>query len=260
MNYIGLTGNPRQDKLISLVMSSGYISNEELASTLGVTTQTIRRDIRALSQQGLVSRHHGGAGRVSSIVNTEFSIRETSHIKEKTAIANQIVEYIPDGSTLFVTIGTTVEFIAKALENKNNLRVITNSHRVANILYQNKNFEVITVGGILRPHNGGIIGPDVISFISHFRADYLITSVGAITNDGLLLDFDINEVAVVKAMIEHSRTKIVAIDHTKFHTSAAVELGKLAQISAIFTDEKPPLSIMKIIKENKIELYLPKAL
>ncbi|TCP93470.1 DeoR family transcriptional regulator [Cricetibacter osteomyelitidis] len=256
MSYIGLTGNPRQDKLLSLVMSNGYISNEELSTTLGVTTQTIRRDIRTLSQQGLISRHHGGAGRISSIVNTEFSIRETSHIKEKTSIANRIADYIPDGSTLFITIGTTVEFIAKALENKNNLRIITNSHRVANILYQNKNFEVITVGGILRSHNGGIIGPDVIAFINNFRADYLITSVGAITTDGVLLDFDINEVAVVKAMLEHSRTKIIAIDSTKFHTSAAVELGHLSQTSAIFTNEKPPQTILKIIKDNKIELYL----
>ncbi|PJG84898.1 DeoR/GlpR family DNA-binding transcription regulator [Conservatibacter flavescens] len=256
MSYIGLTGNPRQDKLISLVMANGYISNEELAANLGVTTQTIRRDIRSLSEQGLVSRHHGGAGRVSSIVNTEFSIRETTHIKEKTAIAKQIAEYIPDGSTLFITIGTTVEFIAKALETKSNLRIITNSHRVANILYQNKNFEVITVGGILRAHNGGIIGPDVISFINNFRADYLITSLGAITADGVLLDFDINEVAVVKAMLDHSRNKILAIDHTKFHTSAAVELGSLATISAIFTDCPPPNSIMKIIKENKIELHV----
>ena len=258
VNYTELTGNPRHDKLISLVMSNGYISNEELASILEVTTQTIRRDIRVLSQNGFISRHHGGAGRVSSIANTEFSIREMTHVEEKTAIANEIVKHIPDGSTLFITIGTTVEFIAKALEVKNNLRIITNSLRVANILYRNKNFEVITVGGILRSHNGGIIGPNVVSFIGDFRADYLITSLGAIAGDGTLLDFDINEVAVVKAMLRNAKKTIIAADDSKFHTSAAVEIDGLKQNMLLFTTAKPPSAIMNIIKENKVELHVIK--
>lgn len=258
MDYIELTGNPRHDKLISLVMSNGYISNEKLANALSVTTQTIRRDIRVLSQSGFISRHHGGAGRVSSIVNTEFSVRETTHVEEKTVIANEIVKYIPDGSTLFITIGTTVEFIAKALETKNNLRIITNSLRVANLLYRNKNFEVITVGGILRPHNGGIIGPNVVSFVGGFRADYLITSLGAISNDGTLLDFDINEVAVVQAMLNHSKKILIAADNSKFHTSAAVEITMLKQGMILITNEKPPSPLINIIKENKVELHVVK--
>lgn len=256
MEYTDLTGNPRHDKLVSLVMSNGYISNEELATVLDVTPQTIRRDIRKLSQDGFISRHHGGAGRVSSMMNTEFSTRETSKVQEKTAIANEIAKYIPDGSTLFITIGTTVEFIARALESKNNLRIITNSLRVASLLYRNKNFEVITVGGVLRSHNGGIIGPNVTAFVSNFRADYLITSLGAIASDGAMLDFDINEVAVVKAMATHAKKVILAADRSKFHTSAAVEIGHLRQVTAFFTDGNPPSSISNILKENKVELHV----
>ncbi|KAE9530204.1 MULTISPECIES: DeoR/GlpR family DNA-binding transcription regulator [Testudinibacter] len=256
MNHTAITGNPRHDKLISLVMDNGYISNEELANILDVTTQTIRRDIRVLSQMKLISRHHGGAGRVSSIDNTDFSIRETSHIEEKKSIANKIAEYIPDGSTLFITIGTTVECIAKALEVRKNLRIITNSLRVANVLYQNENFEVITVGGILRAHNSGIIGPNVVSSINSFRADYLITSLGAVAEDGTLLDFDINEVAVVKSMLENSKKLILALDHSKFHTSAAVEVGHLNQVDLLFTDKKPPAYIMDLLKMNKVEVFL----
>lgn len=258
MDFIELTGNPRQDKLISLVISNGYISNEELAKLLDVSTQTVRRDIRKLSKSGLISRYHGGAGRISSIMNTDFSQRETSFTKEKSAIANEIANYIPDGSTVFVTIGTTVEFIAKALENKNNLRVITNSIRVANILYPHKNIEVITVGGIIRPHNGGIIGPSAVSFVENFRADYLITSMGAIDEDGTLLDFDINEVAVVKAMLNHSRHFILAGNQTKFHSSAAIEICNVSKASIFFTDGKPPQSLINVLKANKVELRIVK--
>ena len=258
VEYVELTGNPRHDKLISLVMSKGYISNEELAKILNVTPQTIRRDIRQLSDAGIVSRHHGGAGRISSLMNTEFSKRETAYTEEKTIIANEVANFIPDGATLFITMGTTVEFVAKALKNKHNLRVITNSIRVANILYQNKGFEVITLGGILHSHNGGIVGPSALLLVSSFRADYLITSLGAVDYDGVLLDVDINEVAVVKAMIEHSRNFILIGDHTKFHSSSAVEIGNLKQVSTFITDSKPPANIIKILKENKVELRIAK--
>lgn len=258
MNYTGRTGNPRHDRLLSLVISHGYISNEELANKLDVTTQTIRRDIRTLSQQGLVSRHHGGAGKMPNLVNTDFAIRETTHIDEKTLIAQAIADHIPDGSTLFLTIGTTVEFIARALEKKNNLRIITNSLHVANLLYSNTALEVIVVGGIVRAHNSGIIGPNTTGFLSNFRADYLITSLGAISEDGSLLDFDMNEVATVKTMMNYSKHIILAVDHSKFFTSAGVELGNLKQVSDIFTDEKPPVAIMKMIKENKIRLHVAK--
>lgn len=87
-----------------------------------------------MSDAGIVSRHHGGAGRISSLMNTEFSKRETAYTEEKTIIANEVANFIPDGATLFITMGTSIEFVAKALKNKNNLRVITNSIRVANIL------------------------------------------------------------------------------------------------------------------------------
>lgn len=111
-----LTGNPRHDRLIALIAERGYMNIEELAQILDVSTQTVRRDIRKLSDMGFISRHHGGAGRASSVINTAFEQREISYTREKIAIAQEIADYIEDGSTLFITIGTTVEQVAKALE------------------------------------------------------------------------------------------------------------------------------------------------
>lgn len=73
---------------------------------------------------------------------------------------------------MFITIGTTVEQVARALLNHNHLRIITNSLRVAHILYNNPRFEVMVPGGTLRPHNSGIIGPSASAFVADFRADY----------------------------------------------------------------------------------------
>lgn len=109
MSLTELTGNPRHDRLLMLIDERGYMNIDELASLLEVSTQTVRRDIRKLSEQGLITRHHGGAGRASSVVNTAFEQREVSWTQEKKAIAEAVADYIPDGSTIFITIGTTVE-------------------------------------------------------------------------------------------------------------------------------------------------------
>ncbi|EHC29634.1 DeoR-type transcriptional regulator YihW, partial [Salmonella enterica subsp. enterica serovar Adelaide str. A4-669] len=114
MSLTELTGNPRHDRLLMLIDERGYMNIDELASLLEVSTQTVRRDIRKLSEQGLITRHHGGAGRASSVVNTAFEQREVSWTQEKKAIAEAVADYIPDGSTIFITIGTTVEQVARA--------------------------------------------------------------------------------------------------------------------------------------------------
>ncbi|ENA0611402.1 DeoR/GlpR transcriptional regulator [Enterobacter bugandensis] len=254
MSLTELTGNPRHDHLLRLIADRGYMNIDELAQLLDVSTQTIRRDIRKLSQQGLITRHHGGAGRASSVVNTAFEQREVSLTKEKQAIAEAIADYIPDGSTIFITIGTTVEHIARALLHHNHLRVITNSLRVAHILYKNPRFEVMVPGGTLRPHNGGIIGSSATTFVSGFRADYLVTSLGAIEADGTMMEFDVNEANVVKMMIAHSRHILLAADHTKYHASAAVEIGNISLASALFTDEKPTGSLQNLLAFSHVEV------
>ncbi|RJT50951.1 DeoR/GlpR family DNA-binding transcription regulator [Rahnella variigena] len=254
MSLTELTGNPRHDQLLGLIGENGYMNIEELAALLDVSTQTVRRDIRKLSEQGLVSRHHGGAGRASSVVNTAFEQREMSWTEEKKAIAQAIADYIPDGSTVFITIGTTVEQVAHALLNHNHLRIITNCLRVAHILYKNPRFEVMVPGGTLRPHNGGIIGPSATAFVAGFRADYLVTSVGAIESDGALMEFDVNEASVAKTMMAHSRHILLAADHTKYHASAAVEIGNVSQVTALFTDELPAAGLHKLLKNNQVEI------
>lgn len=256
MSFTELTGNPRHDRLLALVAERGYMNIDELAQLLEVSTQTVRRDIRKLSEQGLITRHHGGAGRASSVVNTAFEQREVSLTDEKKAIAEAIADYIPDGSTIFITIGTTVEHVARALLNHNELRIITNSLRVAHILYKNPRFEVMVPGGTLRPHNSGIIGPAANAFVQGFRADYLVTSVGAIESDGTLLEFDVNEACVATSMMRHSRHILLAADHTKYHASAAVDIGNITQAAALFTDEMPPAALKARLKESQVEIII----
>ncbi|WP_414165416.1 DeoR/GlpR family DNA-binding transcription regulator [Superficieibacter sp. BNK-5] len=256
MSVIELTGNPRHDQLVQYIAERGYMNIDDLAQLLDVSTQTVRRDIRKLSEQGLITRHHGGAGRVSSIMNTSFEQRELSLTHEKRAMAEAIADYLPERCTVFITIGTTVEAVARALAGRRDLRIITNSLRVAQILYKNQDIEVMVPGGTLRAHNGGIVGPAAVSFVEGFRADYLITSIGAIENDGTLLEFDVNEATIARTMMAHSRHTLLVADHTKFHASAAVSIGNARKVKAFFTDIQPPATFNQLLEQEKVELVI----
>ncbi|VDZ65879.1 DeoR family transcriptional regulator [Citrobacter freundii] len=111
-------------------------------------------------------------------------------------------------------------------------------------------------GGTLRAHNGGIVGPGAVNFIEGFRADYLITSIGAIEEDGTLLEFDVNEALVAKTMIKHARNTLLVADHTKFTASAAVSIGNMRKIRAFFTDSQPPNSFKQLLDLENIELVI----
>lgn len=138
-----------------------------------------------------------------------------------------MVDYIFDGLIIFIIIGTIVEYVVRALFNYNYLRIIINSLRVAYIFYYNSRFEVMVFGGTLRFYNSGIIGFLAAFFVVDFRVDYLVISVGAIESDGALMEFDVNEVNVVKTMMAYARNILLVVDYIKYYVSAAVEIGNV---------------------------------
>ena len=251
-----VTGNPRYDQLLSLINTHGYMRIDQLAASLDVSTQTIRRDLKKLSQDGVLSRYHGGAGQASSAINRELEKRAVSQTEEKQRIARAVAERIPDRSTVFLSAGSTIEYVAKALDARQDLRIITTCLRVANLLYQRRDFDVMVPGGAIRPQNSGIVGPSALEFLHGFRADYLVMSLGAIDPDGTMLEFDVNEVAVMKVMMAHSKQVFVAADHTKFDASSSVQLGNLNEIDALFTDQPllPPLA--SLLAQQNIDVVI----
>ena len=240
--------NTRQEEMLGLVRQRGFVSVEEFARHFEVTAQTIRRDINELCQGGLLRRYHGGAGLPSSVENVEYSTRQVMYLKEKRRIAQTLAQHIPDEASLFISLGTTPEEVAKALIGHRGLRVITNNLNVAMILSDNPSFEVIVAGGVVRHRDRGITGEATIDFIRQFKVDFGILGISGIDAEGALLDFDYHEVRVQKAIIENSRSVFLAADHSKFGRDALVRLGDLSDIDALFTNREPPRAMRSVLE------------
>ncbi|WP_413283455.1 DeoR/GlpR family transcriptional regulator [Vibrio sp. MA40-2] len=247
----------RHQEIIELVKTHGYVSTDDLVDNFNVSPQTIRRDLNELADLNKIKRNHGGATIVTSSENSSYQSRKVSNQSEKERIADKLIEHIPDGSTLFIDIGTTPEVIAKALiKNHQNLRIVTNNINAASILMIKEDFKVILAGGEVRSRDGGVTGEATMDFISQFRLDFGILGISGIDFDGSLLDFDYHEVRVKKSIIENSRRVILGVDHTKFGRNAMVKLGGIEEVDLVITDELPAEEICSVLKEHNILLEI----
>lgn len=246
----------RLDQIMDMIQRNGFVTTEQLVEQFRVTPQTIRRDLNELASQNKLTRHHGGAGIDSSTVNTAYQERKIMHLDAKERIASALVADIPDGSSMFINIGTTTETIARALLAKRNLRVVTNNLHVASILSAKEDFHIIIAGGEVRNRDGGIVGEAAVDFINQFKMDFGIIGISGIHNDGSLLDFDYREVRVAQSIIANSGQVLLAADHSKFGRNAMVRLGSIDQADQVFTDAQPPREISRILKDHSVRLHV----
>ena len=245
--------NPRQIKLLELVRAQESVSVEQLADELGVTLQTVRRDVQRLAESGLLARFHGGVRAPgSTLENMAYPQRETLHAEGKARIARAVAGQVPHGCSLILNIGTTTEAVAKALMHHKRLRVITNNLNVAAILCGNPDCEVIVAGGVVRLRDRGIVGEAAVDFIRQFRVDIAVIGISGIEADGSLRDFDYREVKVAQTIIRQAREVWLAADISKFNRPAMVEMASLAQIDRLFTDQAPPEPFPALLAEANV--------
>lgn len=248
-----MNANPRQLSLLEEVRKKEALSVEALAEHLGVTLQTVRRDIARLSESGLLTRFHGGVRVPSSTIqNIAHQQRTDLNADKKQQIAVAVSKAVPDNCSLILNLGTTTEAIAQALKHHSGLRVITNNLRVASLMSLNTACEVIIAGGRVRASDQGIIGEDTVEFMAQFKVDIALIGISGIEDDGSLRDYDYREVKVTQTIMKQARQVWLATDVSKFNRPAMVEVGRLSDIDRLFTDSEPPQPFPQLLKDSGV--------
>lgn len=251
-----MLGRDRKTEIISIAQSEGTLKVEDLSRRFGVAEQTIRRDLAQLSEAGQLERVHGGAVLSPGLGNLDYVQRRNRNMEGKRRIGRECVRHIPDGSSVFINIGTTTEAVASELMTHRDLLIVTNSLNTANILAANPNIEIVVAGGTLRRADGGLLGNMTTQFVDLFKFDYAIISCAGIDADGDLLDYDLQEVHATKTIMRRSKTAFVVADHSKVLRSAPGKIGNLAEVNALFTDTPLPAELSQIAKETKTDVFV----
>lgn len=247
----------RQQDIVELIRQRGFLSVQALADHFMVTPQTIRRNINELCDANLLRRRHGGAEYIDApSINLSYDSRRISYPEEKKAISIFVANLIPSRSSVSFGIGTTPEFVARAMLNHEDLTVITNNVNVAVTLGANPSNRIIMPGGVMRVPDLDFLGPHVEEMYRNYRVDFAVFGVGGIEPDGTFVDFDRPEVLVRAAMLENCRTSILVADTSKFGRLAPARGGSLADPDMIVLNALPDVAVTPLLADSTIAAKL----
>lgn len=246
----------RQKEILSyLQQAHGVLSSSLLSEKFAVSVQTIRKDMNDLSDKGMVRRVHGGITLPSDNDNLSFTNRDMLNLSAKQTIAQCVADELPEGSSIFLGIGTTPKHVAHALLDHPGLTVVTNNINAALTLSRNPNVAVHLAGGAVRSSDEDTVGESATHFYRQFNIRIGIFGVGGLGDGGQLLDFTPEEASLTRAIIEQSEQCWLVADKTKLGRYAPVVSGKLFEIQRMFVDEAT-IDIARLCQLNQVELVV----
>ena len=246
----------RREEITTLVLERGSISVEALAETLNVSTQTIRRDVDALCEGDMMRRVHGRIELSEQYLNTPFDQRAGTNLVGKRAIGEAAAKLIPDGSSIFISIGSTPLSVAQALRRRRELTVITNNLSAAMALSEEVSNRIILPGGELRLPDRDILGVDVLDFFGRYRAEFGIFGTAGIAEDGGLLEFHAAEVSARQKIKDNSQRSLLVVDCSKFGRHAPALGGNIVDVDTVILDKLPGNEFTPLVNEIDGELVL----
>lgn len=229
----------RREAISALVLEQGAVTVGSLAERFDVSMQTIRRDVDALCECDMLHRVHGRIELSEEFLNTPFDQRAGTNLMGKRAIGEATAELIPDGATLFISIGSTPLSVAQALRRRKGLTVITNNLSAAMALSDEVSNRIILPGGEVRLPDRDILGNEVLDFFGRFRADFAVFGAAGIADDGGLLEFHTTEVRATQKICENAQQSLLVIDGSKFGRQAPALGGNIADMDRIIIDRRP---------------------
>jgi len=245
----------RQSKILSLVRSRHSISITEIQKRLKVSRETIRRDLLALAEQQKLRKTHGGAISLSA-QEPDIAVRQTTNVAGKRAIGRLAASMVPDGASIILAGGTTVQSAADELANRERLTVFTNCLASSMKLSSRNNNRVHLLGGEIKPENRTCLGRDATTMLSNYFADFAIIGAGAISPGGVLMDFSREEAELHSLMLKSAQNVIVVADHNKFGRYAPVRVDSLEAAHFLVTDRNPEPDIAEILSALTLELLV----
>lgn len=251
-----MDASPRARAILDEISATGTGRIADLSRRLGVTEETIRRNLRRMEAAGLVIRTRGGVRLRERVAEASFVQRFAENAAAKRCIARQLAAMIEDGAALFLDVGSTTAHVAQALRAKRELVVVTNSLPVAQALVSHNGNRVFMAGGELRAHDAGAFGDEALAFVRQFRVRHAVLSAAAVQADGGFGLHDLREAEFSRAIIDCAEQAIIAADATKFTRSAPIRVTDPERIACLVTDAPPPPPVARLLAAAGVRVVI----
>lgn len=227
----------RQQEILDRARRDGRVEVKELAESLDVTPETVRRDLTALERRALLRRVHGGAIPVERLgIEPAVSDREGRMAGQKERIAKAALDEVPEGGAIILDAGTTTIRLAEMLPTDRELTVVTHGLPVAMVLATRSNITLHLLGGTVRGRTLAAVGPWAERAMQDVFADVAFLGTNGITAERGLTTPDLAEAGVKRALVAAARRTVVLTDHTKFGRADFAQVVPLSAVDTVITD------------------------
>lgn len=249
----------RHGEILRLLSEEGTITIASLAERLGVSLETVRRDVKPLTDDGALLKMHGAVSLPSMAGEAPFERRMRENAEAKRLIARMVAATIRDGESIMLDTGTTTSFLARELLGHRRLTVVTNSSDIARTLATVNGNRVYMAGGELRSDSGAAFGATAIDFVSRFSVDHAVISIGAVDAVAGLTDYELAEAEFARMVLSRGQRSLVITDHTKFGRQGLVRVCGFDGFSELATDQPPPRDIAAALRQAGARLSIAAA-
>ncbi len=245
----------RKSEIRDLILEKKSVTVTELAKLFSVTEETIRRDLKQMEGEGFLIRTYGGAFIQDGVENNvDLSLRETTFIKSKQAIANRCRQIIHNGDSIFLDSSTTALAIAKAVSDMR-LTVVTNSLLVVNELCEIPNIHLVCIGGNYTPRDKAFHGLSTSASLTTYYLDKTFMSCRSLSMEHGITDSLESVAAVRQSLIERSKEVYVVADFSKFDKTSFIHITDFEHITGIITDRKLSIQWLDFLAKHNVEIY-----
>ena len=247
----------RQRQIVRALRPDQAIPLGDLARTIGISESTLRRELAALVEDGLVERQSGKLlPGYSAAAEIPLLVRTTINADEKQRIAKAALELVGNGETIFVAGGTTTLEFARLLPGQRQLTVVTNALPVANVLVSQRGIKLVVLGGEVRNGEQTMHGHLTVFGCQELRADKLFYGVEGISLEHGVTHSQLIEVSTDRALIGACRETILLADHTKFDKVASALVAPLSQVSRIVSGRELPTEFIEGLQAQGVQVIL----
>ncbi len=246
----------RRQAIIRALEDAGQLSVVALSERFDVSEVTIRADLQALSDQGLIQRVRGGAMIVSVLPDLSYEVRMQLNAAQKAKIGQMAASMVEDGDTIALDASTTAQAITPFLKNINELTVVTNGLKVAMSLLAHPAIHVILVGGSVRREGMSLIGPLDCGLIQDIHIRIGFFGARGFTIEEGMTDVNIGEVRTKREMVSRCRQVVGVFDASKWGRIATATFATLDQIDAIITDADASAALVEAARGRGVDVMV----
>ncbi len=244
----------RRQAIIAALEDVGQLSVAELSERFGVSEVTIRADLQALSDQGLIQRIRGGAMIASVLPDLSYEVRKKLNAAQKARIGQMAATMIQSGDTVVLDASTTAQAVVPYLKRLSEVTVITNGLKVAMSMVAFPNIHVVLIGGTLRREGLSLVGPVDCGILADIHIRIGFFGARGFTIEEGLTDVNIDEVRTKRQLVMRCREVVGVFDASKWGRIATSTFASLDQIDAIITDDEAPLDLVAATRARGVEV------